>query len=272
MPEPTAPISTTMSTTTRPDGLHATSIPIQDKLTDILRQFRLYTCQLLDASQQSWQDVSQSSILRFGSLLPNDETDPAKLALAATTTAQQPLVLVRKLLDLDVQLKLTLKEVEYHQGLQQQIGQVQQSVKEQDQNILDLVTKLMNSKEQLETFIRLAEKQKSAMEQAQKHMVNFSDVIPYASRLSNYTAAPPNFDPANAAGHFEPPYPSEVTMRAGLLNQKRHTAAPAATDSKESAPKLHIDSELMSSFMANHQHDAEADESLLDLDLNPDLM
>ncbi|KAJ1982574.1 hypothetical protein H4R34_001657 [Dimargaris verticillata] len=264
MPEPTASTSANRPTTTRPEGLQATSIPIQDKLTDILRQFRICTCQLLDASQQSWQDISPSSILRFGSLLPNDEAD--------ATTTKQPLALVQKLLDLDAQLKLALKEVEYHQGLQQQIGQVQQSVKEQDQNILDLVAKLMSSKEKLETFIRLAEKQKSAMEQAQKHMVTFSDVVPYASRLSNYTAAPPNFDPANAAGHFEPPYPSEVTMRSGLLNQKRHIAAPTTADSKETVPKLHIDSELMSSFMANHQHDAEADESLLDLDLNPDLM
>lgn len=49
--------------------------------------------------------------------------------------------------------------------------------------------------------------------------VQFTDVLSYASKLSKYTSAPPNFDTMNRdiKVDFEKPYPDEERMRRGLL-------------------------------------------------------
>lgn len=49
--------------------------------------------------------------------------------------------------------------------------------------------------------------------------VQFTDVLSYASKLSKYTSAPPNFDSVNkdVKVDFEKPYPDEERMRRGLL-------------------------------------------------------
>lgn len=52
-----------------------------------------------------------------------------------------------------------------------------------------------------------------------------SEIVAYANRLGNYTSAPPNFNPADPNQPFEPPYPREVSMRAGILNQQHVPAA-----------------------------------------------
>lgn len=49
--------------------------------------------------------------------------------------------------------------------------------------------------------------------------MKFTDILSYASKLSKYTSAPPNFDLVNrdAKIDFEKPYPDEERMRRGLL-------------------------------------------------------
>jgi hypothetical protein len=49
--------------------------------------------------------------------------------------------------------------------------------------------------------------------------VQFTDVLSYASKLSKYTSAPPNFDTMNkdVKIDFEKPYPDEERMRRGAL-------------------------------------------------------
>lgn len=49
--------------------------------------------------------------------------------------------------------------------------------------------------------------------------VQFTDVLSYASKLSKYTSAPPNFDSMNKdiKVDFEKPYPDEERMRRRLL-------------------------------------------------------
>ena len=55
--------------------------------------------------------------------------------------------------------------------------------------------------------------------------VSVTEIVAYANRLSNYTSAPPNFNPQDPNQPFEPPYPREVIMRAGILNQQHIPAA-----------------------------------------------
>ncbi|KAF9969796.1 hypothetical protein BGZ65_011627, partial [Modicella reniformis] len=55
--------------------------------------------------------------------------------------------------------------------------------------------------------------------------VSVSEIVAYANRLSNYSSAPPNFNPQDPNQPFEPPYPREVNMRAGILNQQHIPAA-----------------------------------------------
>lgn len=59
--------------------------------------------------------------------------------------------------------------------------------------------------------------------------VSISDIVSYANRLSAYTSAPPNFNPGDPNQPFEPPYPREVNMRAGILNQQHIPAAALVT-------------------------------------------
>lgn len=49
--------------------------------------------------------------------------------------------------------------------------------------------------------------------------MKFTDVLSYASKLSKYTSAPPNFDTMSKETKidFEKPYPDEEKMRRGTL-------------------------------------------------------
>jgi hypothetical protein len=48
--------------------------------------------------------------------------------------------------------------------------------------------------------------------------MNFSDILSYASKLSKYTSAPPNFNMMrDMKVDFEKPYPDEERMRRGIL-------------------------------------------------------
>lgn len=53
--------------------------------------------------------------------------------------------------------------------------------------------------------------------------ITFTEIINYAAKLSKYTSAPPNFDPANREITFEKPYPDEDRMRQGLLYRQYQT-------------------------------------------------
>ncbi|ORX62743.1 hypothetical protein DM01DRAFT_250720 [Hesseltinella vesiculosa] len=66
--------------------------------------------------------------------------------------------------------------------------------------------------------------------------VQFTDVLSYASKLSKYTSAPPNFDLMNREikADFEKPYPDEERMRRGLLYWQ-YSTQPLLEDKFESS-------------------------------------
>jgi hypothetical protein len=48
--------------------------------------------------------------------------------------------------------------------------------------------------------------------------VSAEEILDYANRLSQYTSAPPHYDPAMPSSMIAyPPYPDESRMRMGLL-------------------------------------------------------
>ncbi|KAJ1930440.1 hypothetical protein IWQ60_000306 [Tieghemiomyces parasiticus] len=236
-----------------------TDVPLKTKLTDLIVAFRKEFQLVLESTQELSRETSKTHAWGIHVDRPVKQQSPALLQR------------IQRLVDLDKQLKAALAEVDYHQRLQKQVSHIQQAVNNQNQLVLDLVLKLTRTKESLETFIRNAERQVDAIERSEKNPVVYDDVIPYANKLSSFTAAPPNFDPNSGAVPAETPYPVEGTMRAGLLNQKRKVAVEAPTEQKETVPTLDIDAELMNSFMAHHDHQNVDEADLLDLDLNPDL-
>ncbi|KAJ1969912.1 hypothetical protein IWQ62_000313 [Dispira parvispora] len=233
---------------TQSKGL-ADNVPLRDKLLSLLTEFRQCIRLLFNATQRTCQE-----------LLPD-----------SSTASSHPLVITQRLVRLDESLRTLLAEVAYHQRLQARIIDTRQATQSVNQQVLGLVQRLMETKATLETFIRNAEERVHAIDEAERNLVTLDDVVPYANRLSNYTAAPPNFDPKLQNMPTETPYPAETTMRAGLFNQKRNVTDKVVEEAKEEKAELDVDAELMSSFMAHHEHDQGEFVDLLDLDLNPDL-
>ncbi|CAO3590486.1 unnamed protein product [Absidia cylindrospora] len=101
--------------------------------------------------------------------------------------------------------------------------------------------------------------------------IQFTDILSYASKLSKYTSAPPNFDLMNRdiKVDFEKPYPDEERMRRGLLYWQ-HSSQPIPEDKFESS-----DNESMEDVddMKNEEPVAKPEEdrptAFWHLDLNP---
>ncbi|KAJ1980348.1 hypothetical protein H4R33_005496 [Dimargaris cristalligena] len=233
-------------------------LPLNQKLTLLLAEFRKQFTSLLETSLVLTRD-STKTVVRVAKPNSTDNSEPS------------PVDIVNKLLVLDGEFKALLEEVKYHQQLQKQIHRVRAATAEQNQLILKLVLQLTQTRDGLLNFIRGAESQLESIEKASSNPIDYDEIIPYANKLSTYTAAPPNFDPSAGAVPAETPYPVEGTMRAGLLNQKRKLTVATPLMEKEKAPTLAIDAELMSTFMAHHEHNHTEDFDFLDLDLNPDL-
>ncbi|KAF9974819.1 hypothetical protein BGZ73_001679 [Actinomortierella ambigua] len=140
--------------------------------------------------------------------------------------AHSPTELVKQIVNLDATLMGAVeKTVEAHQQQQRKIVQIQHEIEEQNKAIMEVIQTLQGAKDTLEASLEGLEEKKAAVKEAREAEISVNEIVSYASRLSNYTSAPPNFDPANATQQFEPPYPREIIMRAGLLNQQHIPAA-----------------------------------------------
>lgn len=71
--------------------------------------------------------------------------------------------------------------------------------------------------------------------------IQFTDVLSYASKLSKYTSAPPNFDLMNRdiKVYFEKPYPDEERIRRGLLYWQ-YSSQPIPEDKCKLGGLVHI--------------------------------
>ncbi|ORY06795.1 hypothetical protein K493DRAFT_310396 [Basidiobolus meristosporus CBS 931.73] len=195
------------------------------------------------------------------------------LALEGKLVAGQktPQETIRAIILLDTKLQKAYDEVEEHQSYQRRITQVEDEIYEYKQAIRELVEKLESTKESLESMIDHSEKALKTLNQAKESKLSFKDIISYSNRLSAFTAAPPNYNPNNTFIPVEPPYPVEVTMRAGALSLHHTKGVEADVASEESEDEQ--PSYQAFSFLAQQEEEeaAESNDFLLDLDLNPDL-
>ncbi|KAI8970674.1 hypothetical protein BDB01DRAFT_888178 [Pilobolus umbonatus] len=102
--------------------------------------------------------------------------------------------------------------------------------------------------------------------------VSFKDVLSYASKLSKYTSAPPNFDTLDKDSKidFEKPYPDEERMRKSLLYWQ-NSSHPNIVDKFESSEEEISENEEMDEIHINRHNEDTGGDPLWILDLNPDM-
>ncbi|PIA18085.1 hypothetical protein COEREDRAFT_26432, partial [Coemansia reversa NRRL 1564] len=172
-----------------------------------------------------------------------------------------------KLIQLDEHLQRLYKEVAQHQQRQTEIRRIQLLSIASNKAKLQFINGMLDSKSQLEVTTADTGKRLEKARVAHKANPQVEEIIEYAKKLSKFTAAPPNYDPANSAVPPEPPYPVLVAMRAGILN--RYRTKKTARDMTEEAGNE--DGESVHHAEEDHLDDVDADDLLLSLDLNPDL-
>ncbi|KAG0044738.1 hypothetical protein BGZ83_009987 [Gryganskiella cystojenkinii] len=137
--------------------------------------------------------------------------------------------IMKQIVQLDATLMGAVEKIELHQRQQQRIRQVRQQIEEQNQAIMQVISSLRESKRVLESNLENLDEKRAVSADARSSEVSINEIVNYANRLSSFTSAPPNFNPADPNQAFEPPYPRELNMRAGILNQQHVTAAALVT-------------------------------------------
>ncbi|KAG1463154.1 hypothetical protein G6F56_005352 [Rhizopus delemar] len=102
--------------------------------------------------------------------------------------------------------------------------------------------------------------------------MKFTDILSYASKLSKYTSAPPNFDLVNrdAKIDFEKPYPDEERMRRGLLYWQNVSQQPTEERFESSDSEVSAGEDTLDQNNHKQTEDTGGDPFWI-LDLNPDM-
>ncbi|KAI7904953.1 vitamin-D-receptor interacting mediator subunit 4-domain-containing protein [Cokeromyces recurvatus] len=189
---------------------------------------------------------------------------------ATIDKSNSPKQIVEQMAIIDKKLQEAVKHIESHQIRQQQIIKVQEEIQQHNIALLEIIQKLGSVRDELDLSLEKAKTELKAMKYATDSNVQFTDVLAYASKLSKYTSAPPNFDNTNIKVDFEKPYPDEERMRRGLLYWQN--ASQQRTEEKfESSDSEASSNEEMEEIHINKQaEDADGDPFWI-LDLNPDM-
>ncbi|KAJ1938204.1 hypothetical protein FBU59_004515, partial [Linderina macrospora] len=126
-----------------------------------------------------------------------------------------------RLVSLDRDLQTIYTEIAQHQARQEEIRQTQLKSIASRSAKLHFIENILDAKDQLETVVFDVNKKLERAKLAADKMPELEEIVEYAKKISAYTKAPPNYDPKNSAVPAEPPYPVEVAMRMGVLNQYR---------------------------------------------------
>ncbi|KAG0195641.1 hypothetical protein BGX28_000945 [Mortierella sp. GBA30] len=175
-------------------------------------------------SQHSLRQLVRSQITEYSRLTQSLFTSLDALADGKGTSVA-PNDIMKQIVQLDSTLMGAVEKIEAHQIQQQKIRQVRQEIEEQNKAIMTVIQSLREAKQVLESNLENLEEKRAASAEARSAEVSVGEIVAYANRLSNYTSAPPNFNPNDPNANFEPPYPREVNMRAGILNQQHIPAA-----------------------------------------------
>ncbi|KAF9199230.1 hypothetical protein BGZ49_010676 [Haplosporangium sp. Z 27] len=175
-------------------------------------------------SQHSLRQMVRNQITEYSRLTQTLFTSLELMADGKAPPAQ-PGDIMQQIVQLDSTLMGAVEKIELHQKQQRKIRQVRLEIEEQNKAIMNVIQDLRDAKQVLEANLEDLEEKRAVSADARSAEVSVSEIVAYANRLSNYTSAPPNFNPADPNHPFEPPYPREVSMRAGILNQQHIPAA-----------------------------------------------
>ncbi|KAF9212578.1 hypothetical protein CPC16_011971 [Podila verticillata] len=179
-------------------------------------------------SQHSLRQLVRTQINEYSRLTQLLFTNLEILADGKTPPAP-PNDIMKQIVQLDATLMGAVEKIELHQRQQRRIRQVRLEIEEQNKAIMAVIQSLRSAKQVLELNLENLEEKRAASADARSAEVSISDIVSYANRLSAYTSAPPNFNSQDPNQPFEPPYPREVNMRAGILNQQHIPAAALVT-------------------------------------------
>ncbi|CAO3661449.1 unnamed protein product [Rhizopus microsporus] len=186
--------------------------------------------------------------------------------------ANNPEHIIKEIVALEDKLQKSVEQIEEHQKRQQKIIQVQDEIHQYNKTLLNLVQKLNTSRNELNQHLSSAKIELKATEYARKSNIQFTDILSYASKLSKYTSAPPNFDVLNRdmKMDFEKPYPDEERMRRGLLYWQ-NSSQPHTEERFESSDSEMSATEDTTEQNANRQNEDTGGDPFWILDLNPDM-
>ncbi|KAF9908999.1 hypothetical protein EC991_009181 [Linnemannia zychae] len=175
-------------------------------------------------SQQSLRQQVRDQITEYSRLTQGLFTSFDILA-DGKTPPESPNDMMKQIVQLDATLMGNVDKIEQHQIQQRKILQVRKEIEGVDKAIMTVIQTLRDAKQTLENSLENHDEKMAASTDARLAEISVSEIVAYANRLGNYTSAPPNFNPADPNQPFEPPYPREVSMRAGILNQQHVPAA-----------------------------------------------
>ncbi|KAJ2962347.1 hypothetical protein NQZ79_g2481 [Umbelopsis isabellina] len=165
--------------------------------------------------------------------------------------------------------------VDEHQKQHGKIAAIQEQIKVQNASLLLVVNRLQETRTLLAETLSGAQEELSMMKKASDANMNFSDILSYASKLSKYTSAPPNFNlTRDTKVDFEKPYPDEERMRRGILYwqhlpPEQQAQATLESSESESSEEEEGHDDAMGKVTAGV--DDMQNEAFWELDLNPDL-
>ncbi|KAG2186390.1 hypothetical protein INT43_002828 [Umbelopsis isabellina] len=235
-----------------------------------------------DAAESASLKVQVSSLLReYASLIQqyfvsiNNLVDNPNLPKENT-----PESITERIIQVDAKLqKAVLKTlfppVDEHQKQHGKIATIQEQIKVQNASLLLVVNRLQETRTLLAETLSGAQEELSLIKKASDANMNFSDILSYASKLSKYTSAPPNFNlTRDTKVDFEKPYPDEERMRRGILYwqhlpPEQQAQATLESSESESSEEEGGHDDAMGKVTAGV--DDMQNEAFWELDLNPDL-
>ncbi|KAL9542874.1 hypothetical protein PS6_009578 [Mucor atramentarius] len=218
----------------------------------------------------SLREQVREHITEYSELVKNYFT--ALSSVAENNVVDSLTINYKKQLSTHDEIPHKLIAVESHQIRQQQIIQVQDEIHQHNVALLQIIQKLGAVREELDLSLTQAKVELKAIKYANESNVQFTDVLSYASKLSKYTSAPPNFDSVNkdVKVDFEKPYPDEERMRRGLLYWQ-NAPQQRLEDKFESSDDEMSGNEEMQEINTNKQAEDTGGDPFWILDLNPDM-
>lgn len=183
-------------------------------------------------------------------------------SLDSTKSNVSPTTSLAELIAYDKQWQQALERTRIHQQNQTNLDALVAAVSSTTEKMHDFATRLS----EMQTILKSSLETKETLPQ-----VDYHTLLSYASKLAQYTSAPPGFkgdqDSATAGMAIHPPFPTEEVMRKGVLNMEVVPLGQVTENAAQSAQPQQQQRQVETRSLQQQ----EAPMDFFDLDLNPDL-